>query len=223
VAKKTLFATVAALGAPPSLSTAVATPLWPSSCLVVGFIELVEWCRVSRSRGLPQSGSSSSSTTWAERRRPPGPSAGILRWSGVGENGVPRCGVTGRTRGSARLRRRGRRRRWNAGRSSSPASRVYDGRAPSVSAVGLVFSRAGRAVGGSGLWAERLLRVGPVRLGNVFFVFIYFTDLMLDSNIYISWLVAPNDMVQNVLCSMWGLVYYKNIKCAMFCDELNNY
>jgi hypothetical protein len=72
--------------------------------------------------------------------------------------------------------------------------------------------------------AGPISQAGPAQLGlGNGFCFIYFTDLMLDSKIHISWLVAPNDMVQVVLCSMWGLVYYKNIICAMFCDELNSY
>jgi hypothetical protein len=68
-----------------------------------------------------------------------------------------------------------------------PCLCASDGRGPHVSAGLFLWLLTGPFSGPSRvLWAERLLRAGPVRFRKWFFVFIYFTDLMLDSKIHIS-------------------------------------
>jgi hypothetical protein len=64
----------------------------------------------------------------------------------------------------------------------------------------VLLGRAKPATGRAGCWAELAKSGRPsslVRFRKLFY-FYYFTELMLDSKIHISYLVAPNDMVQIV-------------------------
>jgi hypothetical protein len=164
-------------------------PLWPSSRLAIRFIKLIVWHRVGRSRGLPQSESSSSSTIGAKRHRPPEPSMSVLRWGWVGENGVPRCGVTRRAWWSACLRRKGHRRRGNVARSSSPGMRMMGG--AHVSAP--VFPAWTRW---AAYWAS------PSSCRKFVSLLFFFIDLCIDSKMSISWLVDSNHVVP-ILLSSW--------------------